>query len=219
MVDKLLSKAKKLRGTWWEAFTVARGVKGHQYYDIPKEIKYRYPAPGSCPLDKDDHPNLYKRHWKTPFRDSNYNIRPIEKQYTMEENTIHAIMNTPTIDPQANEAERRLSLQQNANMDHLEVVEDGTPADSEDKLQEMWDSFEAMAEHQKITGRDFAPWTRDLDDDYNQVNHIIGGYEKDYSGMANDWKSRKTVEELEYMIENIIGEKRIKEQKFKMYKG
>ena len=58
-----------------------------------------------------------------------------------------------------------------------------------------------------------------MDDDYNQVNHIIGGYEKDYSGMANDWRSRKTVEELEYMIENIIGEKRIKEQKFKMYKG
>lgn len=50
-------------------------MKGHKYYDIPKEIKYRYPAPGSCPLDVEDHPNLYKKHWKTPFRHSPYNIR------------------------------------------------------------------------------------------------------------------------------------------------
>ena len=37
--------------------------------------------------------------------------------------------------------------------------------------------------------------------------------------MANDWRSRKTVEELEFMIEEVLGKDRIEGQKFKMYKG
>ena len=87
MVEKLISKARTTRDTWYEAFKLARGVKGHQYYKIPDGIKYRYPAPGSCAMDKDDHPNLFKKHWKIPFRESPYNIRQIEKMYTTEENS------------------------------------------------------------------------------------------------------------------------------------
>jgi hypothetical protein len=49
-------------------------VKGYNYYKPPPEIKYRYPAPGSAPHDEVDHPNLYKKHWKTPYRESPYNI-------------------------------------------------------------------------------------------------------------------------------------------------
>jgi hypothetical protein len=30
---------------------------------------------------------------------------------------------------------------------------------------------------------------------------------------------RKTIEELEYWIEDVVGERRIREGKFKMYKG
>ena len=41
-------------------------------------MKYRYPAPGSCALDVQDHPNLYKNDWKTPYRTSDYNIAQIE---------------------------------------------------------------------------------------------------------------------------------------------
>ena len=111
MVEKLISKVKKVRSNWWQAFEVARGVKGHQYYAIPKEIKYRYPAPGSCPMDTDDHHNMYKDHWKTPFRDSPYNIRQVEKTYTMAENTEHLIQGIPDIDPSRSEHERLLSLQ------------------------------------------------------------------------------------------------------------
>ena len=37
--------------------------------------------------------------------------------------------------------------------------------------------------------------------------------------MANDWRSRKTVEELEFMIEEVLGKDRIEGKKFKMYKG
>ena len=51
MVDRLVAKARKTRTNWWEAFKLAGRVRGHEYYKIPAEIKYRYPAPGSCPLD------------------------------------------------------------------------------------------------------------------------------------------------------------------------
>ena len=87
MVDRLVAKARKTRTNWWEAFKLAGRVRGHEYYEIPDAIQYRYPAPGSCPVDQSDHPNLYKKHWKTPFRDSPYNIRPKEKTYTTAENT------------------------------------------------------------------------------------------------------------------------------------
>ena len=90
---------------------MAVSVKGHYYYDIPPELKYRYPAPGSCPLDKSDHPNLYKKHWKTPFRESPYNIRQKEKTYTTAENTDHFIGEIPQLDPENNENDRLLSLQ------------------------------------------------------------------------------------------------------------
>jgi hypothetical protein len=90
-VQKLVSKSRTIRDNWYEAFKLARGVRGQQYYKIPDGLKYRFPAPGSCPMDKEDHPNLFKKHWKTPFRHSNYNIRQKEKTYDDEENTEHFI--------------------------------------------------------------------------------------------------------------------------------
>lgn len=91
---------------------MARGVKGHEYYKIPSEIRYRYPAPGSCPLDETDHPNLFKKHWKTPFRDSPFNIRSKEKTYTTAENTEHFIEGIPVLSPETSEFDRVVALQQ-----------------------------------------------------------------------------------------------------------
>ena len=59
----------------------------------------------------------------------------------------------------------------------------------------------------------------DYEDDYNQKNFLTGGYDRDYSGMSNDWRSRQTVVELEGLIEDIICKDRLEEKKFKMYKG
>ena len=98
MVDKVLQKARATRKNWFEAAKMAVNIKGQSYYDIPDALMYRYPAPGSCPLDESDHPNLYKKHWKTPFRSSPYNIRQKEKTYTTAENTEHFIAELPEID-------------------------------------------------------------------------------------------------------------------------
>ena len=58
-----------------------------------------------------------------------------------------------------------------------------------------------------------------MEDDYNQTNFMTGLYDRDYSGMSNDWRSRATVVELEGMIEDDIAKRRLEEKKFKMYKG
>ena len=65
---------RRVRKDMWDG--VLKGVRptGYHYYKEPDAIKYRFPAPGSCALAKEDHPNLYKDDWKTPFRYSEYNI-------------------------------------------------------------------------------------------------------------------------------------------------
>lgn len=77
-MDKLVKFAKKSRADVWDAFGNAISIPGYKYYTPPEQLKYRYPAPGSCPLDITDHPNLYKNDWKTPFRHSDYNVKRIE---------------------------------------------------------------------------------------------------------------------------------------------
>lgn len=68
MVDRIVKTVKKGRADAWDAFKKALSITGYKYYVPPAEVKYRYPAPGSCALDVEDHPNLYKNNWKTPFR-------------------------------------------------------------------------------------------------------------------------------------------------------
>ena len=220
MVDKLLVKARKTRKNWFEAFQMTISVKGHHYYDIPDGIKYRYPAPGSCPLDKEDHPNLYKKHWKTPFRESNYNIRQKEKTYTTAENTENFIDQIPAFEAGSSEFDRLALLQQATNTDDFKLMEEKDAApDSDEMIAEMWAEFEGTAERTRLMARDFAPGHWDLDDEYDQHTFLVGGYEKDYSGISNDWKMRQVCAEFEYWIEEVLGEKRIREKKFKMYKG
>ena len=78
MVDRVVHATKKAQKDMWGAFKEGLAIKGYAYYEPPAQIKYRYPAPGSCPLDVADHPNLYKNDWKVPFRNSDYNIAKVE---------------------------------------------------------------------------------------------------------------------------------------------
>lgn len=79
MVDKLVKRVYKARDDWWLAAKLCGNMGYPYYYDIPKNLRYRYPAPGSCTLDEVSHPHLFKKHWKTPYRNSPYNIRQKEK--------------------------------------------------------------------------------------------------------------------------------------------
>lgn len=73
MADKVVKFASKARADLWGAFKNGISLTGYSYYEPPAGVAYRYPAPGSCSLDKEDHINLYKNDWKEPFRTSDYN--------------------------------------------------------------------------------------------------------------------------------------------------
>ena len=93
MVDKLVKKAYSARDNWWKAVKAGVNLHGYGYYEIPANLRYRYPAPGSCALDEVSHPHMFKKHWKTPFRNSPYNIRQKEKAIgaTDMDNTVHRV--------------------------------------------------------------------------------------------------------------------------------
>ena len=90
---------------------------------------------------------------------------------------------------------------------------------SEEMIAAIWAEQEAAGERARKTHSEWAPGMYDLEDDYNQTNFLTGGYDRDYSGMSNDWKSKQTVVELEGLIEDVIAKDRLEEKKFKMYKG
>ena len=105
-------------------------------------------------------------------------------------------------------------------MDDLKLMEEKDSApDSDEMISEMWADFDGSVERMRLINRDIAPGHNNLDDEYDQVTFLVGGYEKDYSGIANDARSRQTCIEFEHWIEEVVGKKRIQEKKFKMYKG
>jgi hypothetical protein len=103
-ISHIVNKTKK---NWFDAFKVACNIHGYNYYEIPENLRYRYPAPGSCALDKTSHPHLFKRHWKTPFRDSHLNVRMKEKTVSWEDDANHYMSRLPELDP-ANEVDALL---------------------------------------------------------------------------------------------------------------
>lgn len=97
-MNRLINKAQSTRKNWFEAFKVSCNIHGYEYYEMPAEIRYRYPAPGSGALDSTSYPHLFKKHWKTPFRDSQFNIRQKPKTISMEDDAIHYISKLPELD-------------------------------------------------------------------------------------------------------------------------
>jgi len=99
MVDKVIKNVKRNNHAMWDAFKAGCNIHGYQYYEIPPELRYRYPAPGSVALDKKSFPHLFKKHWKTPFRDSAFNIRPKEVRPIMTNDNLEEMGCMPELDP------------------------------------------------------------------------------------------------------------------------
>ena len=166
MVDKVVKRANQTRKNWYDAFKMGLSIKGYEYYQPPAEIRYRYPAPGSVNLDDSSYPHLFKKHWKTPFRDSHFNIRVKEKQLTMEENTQHHISALVEFDPVT---EPHYAGQQKPEVDDLEIVGDHGPLDSEESLKELWAEFDDTPQVMFKMNRDYTHAHNDLDHEYNHV--------------------------------------------------
>ena len=68
-----------------------------------------------------------------------------------------------------------------------------------------------------VVRNEFAPWSWDLDAEYFPREFIWR--ERGFSGFENDPIMREIFVELEYMIENQFGYKRIVDKKMDMLKG
>ena len=164
-MDKVLGKLNQTRLNWYQAFKGGIGIKGYDYYKPPAELKYRYPAPGSCPLDEVDHPHLYKKHWKTPYRESPYNIQKKEKIITDQENVEVYASAIPDFDPN-NYHDQLIMREQLPSSAGKKLMFDQEDMSLEERSAELWKAFEEQPRIMDAMARNYAPYHNDLEQDY-----------------------------------------------------
>lgn len=118
-------------------------------------------------LDKDNYPHLFKKHWKTPFRDSPFNIRGKEKRVPDEENDRYFIEAKVEWDPVT---EAHMAGQQQPDKSHLKIHHDpAVPLNSAEMTAALWGEFERDAETRRLTARDYSNYLTPFDHDYKPV--------------------------------------------------
>jgi hypothetical protein len=172
----------------------------------PKEVMYRYPAPGSVPLDEDDHHNLYKLDWKLPFRDSEYCISNQELVY--DDDDPRQAENFVSHYPKFNTAgkrgfyDQRILDEQKPEGGQTEIFTRDYDLNSDEIKKELWAAFEKAPEELAEISRDYVPGLNNIEDAYNPI--IIKFNERDVTGMHNNPRIKETFVELEAMIEDQI---------------
>jgi hypothetical protein len=188
-------------------------------YEHAPAIKYRFPAPGSCSLAEEDHHNLYKDDWKTPYRHSEYFIQKIEMwpaDDDPEQAEVH-INRFPNF-PEGH----RLHGKDPDMVDYVtpQSLEEIAPAVGSDEMKaELWAHFENNADEMQQLAIDFGSATAkvDYDEDYNPRQMTY--HNRGFSGFENNTSAKETFVELEYWIEDVIGKKRQDDMAVRTYKG
>ena len=165
-MSRVLSRAKQTQKNWWDAFKVSCNIHGYNYYDIPGNLRYRYPAPGSCPLDKTSHPHLFKNHWKTPFRDSHLNVRMKEKSISWEDQAEYGISELPNLDP-SKERDAALLKEQQPDLSKVKLANEHKDYGSEEALAEIRAELERRPQMVKDDMINRSAYIGDIGMDYN----------------------------------------------------
>jgi len=87
----------------------------------------------------------------------------------------------------------------------------------EEQRETLMASFESMPKLIYADSTDYAPWQNDLDQDYFPRQALWR--ERNATGWDNEPIYKEIFVELEYLIEEVIGQKRIAEKKMDMLKG
>jgi len=159
---------------------------------------------------------LFKKHWKTPYRESNYNIQKKEKRITDDENVQLYVSAVPELNP-GDHYDQLILREQLPNMTNKQLMFDQENMTMEERSEELWKAFEEQPKIMHAVARDYAPYHNDLDQDYFPKQFIFR--ERGVYGFENDPIMREIFVELEYIIENVIGYDRIKTKKMDMLKG
>lgn len=103
---------------------------------------------------------MFKKHWKTPFRNSPYNIRQKEIQIGIdyEGNTQHFVDSIPEWDENT-AVGRRVLLEQQPNTDGLELTQpEGNKLGTEEMAQEIWAACENRYNETMDDHYNFSPY-------------------------------------------------------------
>jgi hypothetical protein len=224
-MEKVISKIKITRHNWWEAFKSFMSIKGYKYYVPPKEMKYRYPAPGSIPRNSHGKPNLYKNDWKTSYKESELNIRPVVKFQPDDEYYKAIYASEHKLDPN-NKQHAELMLGPMTNLkrkeDKVTNTMDSFGFDQYTDREEVAKKFRRVYEQEHVArlyqfqenDRWGSPFTEDL-----YEPQFLLFYERGAMGCGDDPKIKHMFLELEYYFEEILGKERIETKQMDMYKG
>jgi hypothetical protein len=224
-MDRVIGKIKLTRHNWWEAFKSFMSLKGYKYYVPPKELKFRYPAPGSVPRDQISRPNLFKNDWKTSYKESELNIRP-KIRFTPDDeyykaiyanehkldanNPVHAeLMQGPVTN--RNRVEDKIKTSKDAfNFDQY--------TDREEVAASLRQVYEAAPLHRMVLFENSDRWGSPFtEDEYNPQFLLF--YERGAMGTSDDPKIKHMFLELEFYLEEVLGKERIDSKQMDMYKG
>jgi hypothetical protein len=221
MADKIVRAVKKSRADVWSSFKKGISITGYKYYKPPAEIKYRYPAPGSCALDNTDHRHMYRLDWKTPFRQSDYNVRSKELQFA--DDDPRSATNYVAAIPEFDGSHKRFGGYDQAWLDKAipdspsQVMYPELTDGSEALKDELWSAWGNQAEAQAYVREHHAPGLLDLDDTYQQPNEMWRP--RGATGFENNPRMKEMFVELEFWIEEVVGKQRREEGKVATYKG
>lgn len=221
MADKIVNAVKKSRADVWSSFKKGISITGYKYYKPHDEVKYRYPAPGSCALDNVDRRHMYKLDWKTPFRVSEYNVRSQELRY--DDDDPRTAANYVAAIPEFDGDHPRFGKYDQWSLDSAipevksGIIHQELDMQSSDLKDELWSGWNKYADVQEDTIVNFAPGQNDLDDAYCQA--IEQWRSRGATGFESNTRMKEMFVELEYWIEEIVGKQRRVEGKVAAYKG
>jgi hypothetical protein len=190
---------------------------------MPKELKFRYPAPGSCPRNEADRPHLFKKDWKLSFKDSHYNIRTKKKVQEFEDRHEFFYNGGPQVlDP--NNPKHQHVLQGPVRDTRLNTDE----YQYADKMFDNYESRESRAkhyrqfceemktQHQYMCENQVKAIRHDLEDIYHPTYIMFNSRGQ---LIPNERRLQHMYLELEYLITDVMGRERIETKEMDMYKG
>lgn len=225
-MERAVSLVKKVRHNWWEGFKDFWRIKGYHYYEMPKELKYRYPAPGSWKLTEEDRPYLFKNDWRNSFKDSPYNIRDKHKPVRPFDKYDHyADFKDYELDPSKPTHQAVLAgpIRNRERWpkpyEFLGSTYDPVKLDRKEFGAEV---RQAIAEHENLNDPDHETYDDNMDLGYQDTVYrpqFMLFYERGATGIENDKRIQHMLLEIEYQIEEVVGKEAIETKKMDMYKG
>ena len=159
---------------------------------------------------------MYKKHWKTPYRESPYNIRPKERKITPEENEEVYVSSLPEFDP-TDYNDRLVMREMMPSYDGVKLLNEQDSMSADERRAELWESFESLPKIGQAMAHSYAPYHFNLEDEYTP-NHF-NWRERGATGFEHDSVMREIFVDLEQFIEEVIGKDRIQTKQLDMYKG